>query len=162
MNHKECERHDQTLQVYPENLSSRPRVKEIVNIRSDDWNEHEGHLEQGVSVHPLEILRTNAHLAGELRLIEHATIGKSKQLEREDHRPIDDLVLGRLVQLFKFFIIVVFFEQTVLVEFIKNPVEHIVTDQSERYEQGRGRMSILDKEGDIVEQESNAPSSLEG
>jgi hypothetical protein len=75
MTDEDGERHSKTLKIDPEHLSARPGVKEVVNVCSDDGHKHECDLEQRVSIHALEVLLANAHLARELRLIKHTAVG---------------------------------------------------------------------------------------
>ena len=78
---KDCTCDYNVFEVNPIDLASGPGVEEIVNACSEDWHEYKSDFKESVSVHPLEILLSYAHLAVILWLLEHTTVRQSKQLK---------------------------------------------------------------------------------
>jgi len=74
--------HNQTLDVDPEHLTAGPGVGQVVDVRGDNRDEHEGHLEQSVPVHTLEVLVANSHPASVLWQSKEAAVGQPEKLER--------------------------------------------------------------------------------
>ena len=113
--------------VDPEDLAAVPGVEQVEATSCEGWNVDTSDLEQSIPVHTLVVLHAILKHALVLELVHEGAVLEAEELERSQHRPIDD-GLGSLreIILILFVELISALEHAGLHELVEDAVKDVV------------------------------------